>query len=93
MKITEVIGSCILFCMSVPYAAYVLAEDDQRFYSKCSNFIDEDHEYVSAYYLCKSMHPKEGMEKEEQLRQAMEHYQIRAARPLSGKCSALTSSL
>ena len=73
----EVIGSRILACMSVPYAAYTLAEDDQRFYSKCSNFIDEDHEYVSAYYLCKSMPPKEGMEKEEQLRQAMEHHQIR----------------
>lgn len=73
----EVIGSCVLACMSVPYAAYTLVEDDQRFYSKCSNFIDEDHEYVSAYYLCKSMPPKEGMEKEEQLRQAMEHYQIR----------------
>lgn len=73
----EVIGSRILACMSVPYAAYTLAEDDQRFYSKCCNFIDEDHEYVSAYYLCKSMPPKEGMEKEEQLRQAMAHYQIR----------------
>lgn len=73
----EVVGSRILACMSVPYAAYTLAEDDQRFYSKCSNFIDEDHEYVSAYYLCKSMPPKEGIEKEEQLRQAMEHYQIR----------------
>lgn len=73
----EVIGSRLLACMSVPYAAYTLAEDDQRFYSKCSNFIDEDHEYVSAYYLCKSMPPKEGMEKEEQLRQAMEHHQIR----------------
>ena len=73
----EVIGSRILACMSVPYTAYTLAEDDQRFYSKCSNFIDEDHEYVSAYYLCKSMPPKEGMEKEEQLRQAMEHHQIR----------------
>ena len=72
----EVIGSCVLACMSVPYAAYTLTKDDQRFYSKCSNFIDEDHEYVSAYYLCKSMHPKEGMEKEEQLRRAMEHYRI-----------------
>ena len=72
----EVIGSRILACMSVPYAAYTLTEDDHRYYSRCRNFIDENHEYVSAYYLCKSMPPKEGMEKEEQLKRAMEHYQI-----------------
>ena len=72
----EVIGSRILACMSVPYVEYTLAEDEQRFYSKCSNFIDEDHEYVSAYYICKSMCFEEGTAKEEQLKRAMEHYQI-----------------
>lgn len=72
----EVIGSRILSCMSIPYVEYTLAEDDHRYYSKCKNFIDEDHEYVSAYYICKSMCFEEGTAKEKQLKRAMEHYQI-----------------
>jgi len=72
----EVIGSLVLACMSVPYVEYTLAEDDHRYYSRCRNFIDENHEYVSAYYLCKSLCFEEGTPKEEQLRRAMEHYRI-----------------
>ena len=72
----EVIGSLVLACMSVPYVEYTLAEDDHRYYSRCRNFIDENHEYVSAYYLCKSLCFEEGTPKEERLRRAMEHYRI-----------------
>lgn len=72
----EVIGSLVLACMSVPYVEYTLAEDDHRYYSRCRNFIDENHEYVSAYYLCKSLCFEEGTPKEEQIRCAMEHYRI-----------------
>ena len=72
----EVIGSHILSCLSVPYTEYTLVKDDHRYYSRCRNFIDEDHEFVSAYYLCKSMGFVEHMEKEEQLRRAMAHYHV-----------------
>lgn len=76
----EKIASEILSHMSVPYASYDVIERKGRYFSSCKDFIDTDHEYVSAYYLTTSLHPTQKIPSEQLLAEAIEKYEIPGAR-------------
>ena len=62
--------------MSVPYVSYDVIERNGRYFSSCKDFIDTDHEYVSAYYLTASLHPTKKINTEVLLEEAIEKYEI-----------------
>lgn len=72
----EKIASEVLSHMSVPYVSYDVIERNGRYFSSCKDFIDTDHEYVSAYYLTASLHPTKKINTEVLLEEAIEKYEI-----------------
>lgn len=72
----EQIAARVLRCMSVPFVDYTVIERDGKYFSSCKDFIDENHEFVPAYYPCKAMHPQEKILPEELLAQAIEAFNI-----------------
>ena len=72
----EKIASEVLSHMSVPYVSYDVIERNGRYFSSCKDFIDTDHEYVSAYYLASSLHATKKVNSEILLEEAIEKYEI-----------------
>lgn len=72
----ECIASKILHCLSVPFVEYQLIERKGRYFSLCKDFIDENHEFIPAYYPCLAMHPARKIPAEELLQQAIEKFAI-----------------
>lgn len=72
----EKIASEVLSHMSVPYVSYDVIERNGRYFSSCKDFIDTDHEYVSAYYLALSLHATKKVNSEILLEEAIEKYEI-----------------
>ena len=72
----EKIASEVLSHMSVPYVPYDIIERNGRYFSSCKDFIDTNHEYVSAYYLASSLHATEKINSEILLKEAIEKYEI-----------------
>lgn len=72
----EKIASEVLSHMSVPYVSYDVIERNGRYFSSCKDFIDTNHEYVSAYYLVSSLHATKKVNSEILLEEAIEKYEI-----------------
>ena len=72
----EKIASEVLSHMSVPYVSYDVIERNGRYFSSFKDFIDTDHEYVSAYYLASSLHATKKVNSEILLEEAIEKYEI-----------------
>jgi len=71
----EVIATMALEHFHVPYVPYSLMRQVDEVYSKCPCFIDVDHEYVTAFDLCKNF-AGNGIKVEDALKAATDHYEV-----------------
>ena len=76
----EAIASALLEHFSVPYVQYSLIHQNHSVYSKCPCFVDTNHEYVTAYNLCRDF-AKPGIKLEDTLRAGVDFYEVPDVQP------------